>query len=186
MIENKEPDENQIFSEKEEALIKNAFARLDIKLGVTDETPQYLKKSFARKLDKLLITDNSFYIKWKGFVVSLITAFSLGSLISYFLIMPAMVTRSIDKNDKAVSNESINPPTTTSIDVQNPEDYAFMLISMALKIDLEINIQKIGDKTILYIWPFKPDDQSQEEIRQFLKLSPDVGGRVTAILHKKS
>lgn len=184
MIEDKEL--NNIFSKEDENLIKNAFAQLDVKLGVCDQTPEYLKESFARKLEQVVITKKSFYIRWKGYVASIVTAFSLGSLISYFLIMPVMVTRSIDKNDNALNNESISSPATISINVENPEEFAFKVISIALKLDLEITIQSIGNKTVMYIWPFKLNDQNQGEIRRLLELSPNIGGRVTVILHKKN
>lgn len=186
MIENKEL--NNIFSEEEENLIKNAFTQLDIKLGICDKTPEYLKKSFARKLEKVVVTKKSFSIKWKGYFASIVTAFSLGSLISYFLIMPVMVTRSINKNDNdnAAINESIRAPVTRSINVENPEEYSFKVISMVLKLDLEITIQRIADKTVMYIWPFKVNDQNQEELKYFLGLSPNIAGRVTIILHKNN
>ena len=54
--------QDDIFSKEQEEVIKRSFENFEQKLGISKETPEYLKKSFERKLVALSEPNKSFSV----------------------------------------------------------------------------------------------------------------------------
>ena len=111
----------------------------------------------------------------------MVAAFSLGILISRFAMMPATVsTRSI--GNEGAGNQFIAGQEYVAKSVDNPKDYAFQLISLALEANMEVEIIQVSGKYVLYIKPFRPKEKSQEKVRAFLGVNPDFSGTGNATI----
>lgn len=169
------------FSKEQEEIIKRSFDMFEKKLGITKETPDYLKKSFERKLAALSETPKPFFVRWKGFIASLVTAFSIGLLISRFLMMPTTIpTRGI--SDERMVNQTPSTYEHVSLQVPNPKDFAFLVLSAALEADMEVEIQQAGGRYALYIKPFKPNSRDQDKVRSLLGIKSELAGAVNATI----
>ncbi len=173
--------QEEIFSIEQDIVIKRSFNNLENKLGISSETPSYLKKSFEQKLNNLEQRKSFFSVRWKGFTVSILTAFSVGLLISRFLMTPtAVLTRSL--GDESQANHSSSIHKYVSKQVFNPKEFTFKVIEVALDAEMEVEVTNAGDKFGLYIKPFKPNDKNQEKIRFMLDLHPETSGTVNLIV----
>ncbi len=170
------PDSNvNVFTGEQERLIKNSFDHLEKNLGITAETPDYLKRSFERKLAGLSVPKKSFFSNWKGFAASMVAALSVGILISRFVMMPATVaTRGVGDDGTIDQSTSI----AVVINTQNPKEFVFELISASLDANLEVEVIQAGGKYGLHIKPFRPNDKDQEKIRTMLGVNPETIGAV--------
>jgi hypothetical protein len=173
--------QDDIFSKEQEEVIKRSFENFEQKLGISKETPEYLKKSFERKLVALSEPNKSFSVRWKGFVASVVTAFSIGLLISSFLMVPATVaTRGV--GDGEGQDQTTSSQEYVSLRVLKPKEFAFEVIFAALEADMEVEVTQAGGKYGLYIKPFRPNDKNQEKVRFLLGVKPEVAGTVNAII----
>ncbi len=178
--QNQNPQDD-FFSKDQEELIKRSFDNYEKKLGITKETPEYLKQSFKRKLVALSQPKKSFAVKWKGLAALIATAFSIGILISRFLMFPATVaTRGVGNHDGA--NQTPSTQEYVSLQVPNPKEFTFEVIASALDADMEVEVTQAGGKYGLYIKPFKPNAKDQERVRSLLGVKPEVTGTVNATI----
>jgi hypothetical protein len=168
------------FSAQELELIKHSFDRFEKNLGITKETPEHLKSSFERKL-AALTPKLPFSVRWKGLSAMLVVAFSMGILISRFLMVPiTSATRGV--GNEVVSSQLISSHEYVSLQVANPKEFAFKVAAAALDAEMEIEITPLEGKYSLYVKSFVPKAQNQELIRSLLGVKPDVGGTVNAII----
>ena len=171
------------FSKEQELIIKRSIENFEKNLGITKETPEYLKQSFGRKLAALSQPKKSFAVKWKGFAASMVTAFSVGILITRFLMMPATVTtRGV--GDEGVANQASSAQEYVSLQVPNPKEFTFEVIAAALDADMEVEATQAGGKYGLYIKPFKANAKDQEKLKSLLGVNPDTAGTVNATIGK--
>lgn len=178
--QNQDSNEN-VFTGEQEKLIKKSFDDLEQKLGISSETPEYLKQSFERKLAAIPNPKRSFLKNWGGFSASMVAAFSIGILISRFAMMPATVsTRSI--GSEGINNQTYTGQEYVSKTVENPKEFAFQIISAALEANMEVEIIQAGGKYGLYIKSFRPQDKSQEKVRDLLGVNPNISGVVNATI----
>lgn len=181
-MSNHNKDSNEkLFTSEQERLIKNSFTQFEQNLGITSQTPDYLKRSFEMKLASLSKPKKPFFKNWGGFTASLLAAFSIGILISRFVMMPATVsTRSI--GEEGINNQSTLGQAYVSKSVSNPKEYSFQIIAAALEANMEVEIIQAEGKYGLHIKPFKPQDKEQEKIRALLGVNPDISGTVNATI----
>jgi hypothetical protein len=179
-VNSQDPHEN-IFSAEQEKIIKRSVHSFEKTLGITKETPDYLKRSFEGKLALLGHTKKPFAVSWKGFTASLLSAFSVGLLLSRLLMVPATVaTRSVGEDSQAVQVSSAQE--YVSFQVSNPRELAFNIIAIALDAELDVEVTYAGDKYGLYIKPFKPNVKKQDKLRSLLGISADSSGSVNVII----
>ena len=178
-IHNKNSDD--FFSKEQEEILKRSFESYEKNLGITKETPDYLKQSFERKLVALTPIKKSYSFNWKVLITSIFTAFSIGILISRFLVFPAAVaTRGIGNNE--VVHQLISAQEYVSILVANPKEFTFEIIASALESDMDVEVTQSGGKYSLYLKPFKPNSKSQEQIKILLGIKPEMAGSVNVII----
>jgi hypothetical protein len=178
--ENENP-QHDFFSKEQENIIKRSFDDYEKKLGITKETPDYLKQSFGRKLTAITESKKSFMVRWKGLAASMVAAFSVGILITRFLMMPVTVaTRGV--GDEGVANQASSAQEYVSFQVPNPKEFAFEVISAALDADMEVEATQAGGKYGLYIKPFKANAKDQERVKSLLGIKPETVGTVNATI----
>jgi len=178
MSTNNQNPQDEPFSKEQEEVIKRSIESFEEKLGITKETPEYLKQSFERKLTALSQPKKSFSVKWRGFVASMFTALSVGILISRFLMMPTTVsTRGLVDPSQASSAQEY-----VSLKVPNPKEFTFEVISAALDADMEVEATQAGGKYGLYIKPFKANAEEQEKVKSLLGVKPETAGMVNATI----
>ena len=181
MSTNDQNPQDEPFSKEQERLIKRSIDNFETKLGITKETPEYLKQSFERKLTTLSQPKKSFTVKWRGFAASMVTAFSVGILISRFLMMPATVaTKGV--GDDGLASQASSAQEYVSLQVANPKEFAFEVISAALEADMEVEATQAGGKYGLYIKPFKANSKGQEKVKSLLGVKPETAGTVNATI----
>jgi hypothetical protein len=181
MTTNNQNPEDDLFSKEQEEIIKRSIEKFEKNLGITKETPEYLKQSFERKLAALTQPKKSFAVRWKGFAASMVAAFSVGILISRFIMMPATVaTKGV--GDEGVANQVSSAQEYVSLQVPNPKEFAFEIIAAALDADMEVEATQAGGKYGLYIKPFKANAKDQEKIRSLLGIKPETVGTVNATI----
>jgi hypothetical protein len=169
------------FSKEQEESIKHSIENFEKNLGITKETPDYLKQTFERKLKALSQPKQSFTVRWRGFAAGLVTAFSVGILISRLLMMPATVTtRGIGED--GVTNQALPAHEYVSLQVPNPKQLTIEIISAALEADMEVEATQAGGKYGLSIKPFKANAKDQEAVRSLLGIKPETAGTVNAII----
>lgn len=173
--------QDEPFSKEQEELIKHSIKNFEKKLGIAKETPEYLKQSFERKLTALSQPKKSFALSWKGFAATTVTAFSVGILISRFLMMPATVTTR-GAVDDSVANQVSSAQEYVSLQVSNPKEFAFEVISAVLDADMEVEVIHIGGKYGLYIKPFKPNAMNQEKVKSLLGVKSETSGTVNVTI----
>jgi len=181
MATNNQNPQDDLFSKEQEEVIKRSIQNYEKKLGITKETPEYLKQSFERKLTALSQPKKTFAVKWRGFAASMVTAFSVGILISRFLMMPATVTTRGVGDDSAASQAS-SAQEYVSLQVPNPKEFAFEVISAALEADMEVEATQAGGRYGLYIKPFKANAKDQEKVKSLLGIKPETSGTVNATI----
>ena len=181
MSNNNQNPQDEPFSKEQEEIIKRSIKNFEKKLGITKETPEYLKQSFERKLTALSQPKKSFAVKWRGFIASVVTAFSVGMLISRFLMMAATVTtRGV--GDDSLANQASSAQEYVSLQVPNPKELAFEIISAALEADMEVEVTQSGGKYGLYIKPFKANAKDQEMVKSLLGVKSETAGTVNATI----
>ena len=95
--------------------------------------------------------------------------------------MPATVsTRSI--GSEGINNQTYTGQEYVSKTVENPKEFAFQIISAALEANMEVEIIQAGGKYGLYIKSFRPQDKSQEKVRDLLGVNPNISGVVNATI----
>jgi hypothetical protein len=181
MSTNNQNLQDEPFSKEQEEVIKRSIENFELKLGITKETPEYLKQSFERKLTALSKPQKSFAVKWRGFLASMFTAFSVGILISRFLMMPATVTTR-GLGDESLTNQASSAQEYVSLKVPNPKEFTFEVISAALDADMEVEVVQAGSKYGLYIKPFKANDKDQVKVKSLLRVKPETAGAVNATI----
>jgi hypothetical protein len=181
MSTNNQNPQDGPFSKEQEEVIKRSIENYEKKLGISKETPEYLKQSFERKLAALSQPKKSFAVKWRGFVVSMVTAITVGILISRFLMMPATVTtRGV--GDDSPANQASSAQEYVSLQAPNPKEFAFEVISAALEANMEVEATQVDGKYGLYIKPFKANAKDQEKVKSLLGVKPETAGTVNAII----
>jgi hypothetical protein len=183
MSTNDQNPQDEPFSKEQEEVIKRSIENFEKKLGIAKETPDYLKQSFGRKLAALSQPKKSFAVRWRGFAASMVTAFSVGILITRFLMMPATVTtRGV--GDEGIANQASSAQEYVSLQVPNPKEFTFEVIAAALDADMEVEATQAGGKYGLYIKPFKANAKDQEKLKSLLGVNPDTAGTVNATIGK--
>lgn len=181
MTTNNQNPQDDLFSKEQEEIIKRSIEKFEKNLGITKETPEYLKQSFGRKLAALSQPKKSFAVRWKGFAASMVAAFSVGILISRFIMMPATVTtRGV--GDENVMSQTSSAQENIYLQVPNPKEFVFEVISAALDADMEVEATQAGGKYGLYIKRFKANAKDQEKVKSLLGLKPEAAGTVNATI----
>jgi hypothetical protein len=181
MSTNNQNPQDEPFSKEQEVLIKQSIEDFEKRLGITKETPEYLKQSFERKLTTLSQPKKSFALRWRGFTTLMVTAFSAGILITRFLMMPTTVaTRGI--GDDNVAHQISSAQEYVSLQVVNPKEFVFEVISAALEADMEVEATQAGGKYGLYIKPFKANVKDQEKVKTLLGVKSETVGTVNATI----
>ena len=181
---NNENDNAEMYDQEQEGRLRDSFAKLDERLGISTQTPEYLKQSFATKL-KAATTKKSIFATWKGLWGAILASFSIGLLVARFALMPATVaTRGA--GPEAIGDLPDTSAKVISITTGNPEEFAFKVISLALSAEMEVTSQKSGERIVLYIKPFKQGLAEQQPIKELLGLQLEAVGSVSAVITKGS
>lgn len=176
-------DNKELFNEQEEIYLKNFFHKLDKSLGVERETPPRLQVVFNQKLDNLINPKQSKILNWKSLTLSLAGAFSVGVILTRFVLLPAEVaTRSVGQlNSNSYTDK--NPPIV--VVAAEPDKLVISAIEASFNTDLEVTTLKAGDRIQVIVKPLRPYSREQREVKNILNLKEDLSGEVTVIVKPK-
>jgi len=180
-MENK--DNQELFDQREEKYLKQYFQKIDESLGVESETPERLQVSFNKKLEMIANPKRSSLLNWKSFSASVAGAFSIGIILTRFLLMPAEIAT---KGVGAVSTDNYNNKNVPIVLVASePEKLVINAIEASFNTDLEVTTFKLGDKIQITLKPLRPYSKEQRKVKNLLNIKEDASGEAIVIVRSK-
>jgi hypothetical protein len=178
-------NKKNVFDKKTEEILAKSFAKHNLKLGIRREVPDYLKISFAKKVEKLGNKASFFNINWKIYSASIVSAASVGFVIARLTLIPAEIgIKGLESNYS--QNQTYEATKVIELKSQDIKGQSLEIIQKGLDAHLEVKSQMIGSKYQIFINALSSNNNKlEQQLKKTLNLDDNFSGSVTVIISKK-